>query len=159
SLCERLYVGGVAAGFRRPTIDQNGKDHTMSKFVMGRRAFLAGAGCGVGLASAGWWPAHARTAVNFQLSWLHSVQFAGSYIARSKGYWNELGLDVSLSPGGPNAPVEPPVVSGQAIMGIGAADYTAAAVEQGAPFRIVLVAMQKNPFVIASLPANPVREP
>src|SRR5690606_28863026 len=42
---------------------------------------------------------------------------------------------------------------------IGAADYTAAAVEQGAPFRIVLVAMQKNPFVIASLPANPVREP
>ncbi|MEO3388558.1 ABC transporter substrate-binding protein [Mesorhizobium sp. CAU 1741] len=131
----------------------------MSKFTMRRRAFLTGATCGVGLAATGLLPARAQTALNFQLSWLHSVQFAGSYIAQSKGYWSELGLDVSLNPGGPNAPVEPPVIAGQAIMGIGAADYTAAAVEQGAAFKIVLVAMQKNPFVIASLPANPVREP
>jgi ABC-type nitrate/sulfonate/bicarbonate transport system substrate-binding protein len=71
----------------------------------------------------------------------------------------ERGLEVSLLPGGPNAPVEPPVVAGSALVGISAADYTAAAVEQGAPFRILGVAMQKNPFVIASLPANPVNEP
>lgn len=98
-------------------------------------------------------------AVNFQLSWLHSVQFGGSYIAQNKGYWNELGLDVSLTQGGPNAPVEPPVVSGQALMGISAADYTAAAVAEGAPFKIIAVAMQKNPFAIASLSANPVNTP
>ena len=66
---------------------------------------------------------------------------------------------MSLFQGGPNAPVEPPVVSGTALVGISAADYTAAAVEQGAPFKILGVAMQKNPFVIASLPANPVNEP
>ena len=35
----------------------------------------------------------------------------------------------------------------------------AAAVAQGAPFRIIGVAMQKNPFAIASLPGNPVRSP
>jgi len=98
-------------------------------------------------------------AVNFQLSWLHSVQFGGSYIAASKGYWKDEGLDVTLLPGGPNAPVEPPVVSGTALMGISAADYTAAAVSEGAPFKILAVAMQKNPFAIASLPANPVNEP
>ena len=56
-------------------------------------------------------------------------------------------------------PVEPPVVAGTALVGISAADYTAAAVEQGAPFRILGVAMQKNPFVVASLPANPVNAP
>jgi NitT/TauT family transport system substrate-binding protein len=94
-----------------------------------------------------------------QLSWLHSVQFAGSYIAQDDGLWQAAGLDVALDPGGPNAPVEPPVVSGTALVGISAADYTAAAVENGAPFRILAVAMQKNPFVIASLPANPVRAP
>ena len=44
-------------------------------------------------------------------------------------------------------------------MGISAADYTAAAVENGAPFKIVAVAMQKNPFAITSLPDNPVNEP
>jgi NitT/TauT family transport system substrate-binding protein len=87
------------------------------------------------------------------------VQFAGSYIADERGFWAEEGLDVSLLPGGPNAPVEPPVVSGTALLGVSAADYTAAAVEQGAPFRILFVAMQRNPFTIASLPENPVRTP
>jgi len=76
-----------------------------------------------------------------------------------RGWWSEAGLDVSLLPGGPNAPVEPPVVSGTALVGISAADYTAAAVEEGAPFKILGVAMQKNPFVVASLPDNPVNEP
>ena len=103
--------------------------------------------------------ARAQSAVTLQLSWLHSAQFAGSYIADERGFWEDAGLDVTLSPGGPNAPVEPPVISGQALVGISAADYTAAAVEQGAPFKILAVAMQKNPFVIASLPGNPVNEP
>lgn len=103
--------------------------------------------------------ASAATPVALQLSWLHSVQFGGSYIAQSKGYWAEGGLEVRLDQGGPNAPVEPPVVAGTALVGISAADYTAAAVANGAPFRIIGVAMQKNPFVIASLPANPVNTP
>lgn len=103
--------------------------------------------------------ARAATPATLQLSWLHSVQFAGSYIAQSRGYWTDEDLDVSLLPGGPNAPVEPPVVAGTALVGISAADYTAAAVNQGAPFRIIGVAMQKNPFAIASLDANPVNAP
>lgn len=97
--------------------------------------------------------------VALQLSWLHSVQFGGSYIALSKGYWQEQGLRVALNPGGPNAPVDPAVVTGQALVGISAADYASASVEQGAPFKIIGVAMQKNPFVIASLPENPVNQP
>ncbi|WP_370049562.1 MULTISPECIES: ABC transporter substrate-binding protein [Salipiger] len=103
--------------------------------------------------------ARAQEAVNFQLSWLHSVQFGGSYIAQDKGYWSDAGLEVALQPGGPNAPVEPPVVAGTALVGISAADYTAAAVNQGAPFKIIGVAMQKNPFAIASLAENPVNSP
>ncbi|MEM9476017.1 MAG: ABC transporter substrate-binding protein [Pseudomonadota bacterium] len=125
-----------------------------------RRFFLQTTASGFAAAAAGL-PAHAANLqpVNFQLSWLHSVQFGGSYIAAHKGYWSDLGLDVSLSQGGPNAPVEPPVVSGTALVGISAADYTAAAVSQGAPFKIIAVAMQKNPFAIASLSDNPVNEP
>ncbi|PZX06781.1 ABC transporter substrate-binding protein [Celeribacter halophilus] len=129
----------------------------MTHFTLPRRRFLQGAAAFGGLALAG--PLRAQAAVNFQLSWLPSVQFGGSYIALDKGYWSEEGLEVALQSGGPNAPVEPPVVSGTALMGISAADYTAAAVEQGAPFKIIAVAMQKNPFSIASLPANPVNEP
>jgi ABC-type nitrate/sulfonate/bicarbonate transport system substrate-binding protein len=120
---------------------------------------LGAAGAGAAVLGSTPWPARAATAATLQLSWLHSVQFAGSYIAQDRGYWRDLGLDVALEPGGPNAPVEPPVVSGAALVGISAADYTAAAVEQGAPFRIIAVAMQRNPFTIASLPDNPVNVP
>lgn len=122
--------------------------------LFGLAAFRAGLG-----APAAWAQTPAPTAVALQLSWLHSVQFAGSYIALQNGLWRDRGLDVSLLQGGPNAPVEPPVVSGTALVGISAADYTAAAVAQGAPFRIIGVAMQKNPFVIASLPGNPITTP
>lgn len=124
-----------------------------------RRRLIGAASAAVGAGALGLRPARAATSVALQLSWLHSVQFAGSYIAQDRGWWAEAGLDVSLLPGGPNAPVEPPVVAGTALVGISAADYTAAAVENGAPFRILGVAMQKNPFAIASLPANPVRAP
>ena len=120
---------------------------------------VVGLGAGaVGLSMQGSQSGAARAAA-LQLSWLHSSQFGGSYIALDRGWWSEAGLDVSLLPGGPNAPVEPPVVSGTALVGISAADYTAAAVAEGAPFKILGVAMQKNPFVIASLPENPVNEP
>ena len=124
-----------------------------------RRLFLGGA---LTTATAGQILPHrarAQEAVNFQLSWLHSVQFGGSYIAQDKGYWSDAGLEVALQPGGPNAPVEPPVVAGTALVGISAADYTAAAVNQGAPFKIIGVAMQKNPFAIASLAEDPVNSP
>ncbi|SIO54495.1 ABC-type nitrate/sulfonate/bicarbonate transport system, substrate-binding protein [Rhodovulum sp. ES.010] len=133
----------------------------MTRGFLTRRAALASGAAGLGALAAGLGPrpARAQTAVTLQLSWLHSVQFAGSYIARHEGWWQERGLEVVLAPGGPNAPVEPPVVSGNALVGISAADYTAAAVAQGAPFRILAVAMQKNPFAIASLPGNPVEAP
>jgi NitT/TauT family transport system substrate-binding protein len=132
----------------------------VTAFKLSRRSFV-GAGLGtLGLAALS--PrlfAQETRDVALQLSWLHSVQFGGSYIAKSKGYWSQAGLNVSLNPGGPNAPVDPAVVTGQALVGISAADYASASVEQGAPFKIIGVAMQKNPFVIASLPDNPVNTP
>ncbi len=133
----------------------------MNRSAITRRRLLSTGLAGLGLTALCLTPraARAQAAVSLQLSWLHSSQFAGSYIALKRGWWSEGGLDVSLLQGGPNAPVEPPVVSGAALVGISAADYTAAAVEQGAPFKILGVAMQKNPFVIASLPANPVNTP
>ncbi|MEM9732283.1 MAG: ABC transporter substrate-binding protein [Pseudomonadota bacterium] len=134
-----------------------------AKTSLTRRHFLASSGLALGGMVAGqhFGSAFAQTRkkVSLQLSWLHSAQFAGSYIAQDRGWWREAGLDVTLLPGGPNAPVEPPVVSGTALVGISAADYTAAAVAQGAPFKIIGVAMQKNPFAITSLATNPVNKP
>ncbi|MDE0492914.1 MAG: ABC transporter substrate-binding protein, partial [Acidimicrobiaceae bacterium] len=93
---------------------------------------------------------------NFQLSWFDSVQFGGSYIAHQRGYYERFGLDVSLVPGGPGVSPDAAVAADQALVGISAANFTGQSVADGAPFKIVGVAMQKNPFVIASLSDNPI---
>ena len=53
-------------------------------------------------------------AVTYQLSWTHSVQFGGTYLAVDRGLFRDLGLDVRLAPGGPNVAGDANTVSGAA---------------------------------------------
>ncbi len=46
--------------------------------------------------------ASAAEKVTVQLKWLPQAQFAGYYVAPSKGYDKEAGLDVTIKPGGPD---------------------------------------------------------
>ena len=41
-----------------------------------------------------------KTSVSVQLKWLPQCQFMGYYVAKDKGYYDEVGLDVSIVPGG-----------------------------------------------------------
>ena len=77
------------------------------KSSLTRRTFIGTGTTALGAAALGSFAfrARAQSAVSLQLSWLHSSQFAGSYIAQNRGFWSDAGLDVSLLPGGPNAPV------------------------------------------------------
>jgi NitT/TauT family transport system substrate-binding protein len=43
----------------------------------------------------------AQDRVSLQLKWVPQAQFAGYYVAQAKGFYRELGLDVTLLPGGP----------------------------------------------------------
>jgi NitT/TauT family transport system substrate-binding protein len=42
------------------------------------------------------------TPVRLQLKWVAQAQFAGYYIALEKGYYKQVGLDVTIIPGGPD---------------------------------------------------------
>ena len=44
---------------------------------------------------------HAEEQITLQLKWKHAFQFAGFYIAKEKGYYQDAGLSVSLIEGGP----------------------------------------------------------
>lgn len=46
--------------------------------------------------------ATAADKVTLQLKWLPQAQFAGYYVALSKGFYKEAGLDVVIKPGGPD---------------------------------------------------------
>jgi len=51
--------------------------------------------------------ANAADKVTVQLKWLPQAQFAGYYVAQSKGYYKAEGLDVTIKPGGPDiSPVQ-----------------------------------------------------
>ena len=64
--------------------------------------FLAGA------MSLGAFAAQAADAVTLQLQWVTQAQFAGYYVAKDKGYYEEENLDVTIKPGGPD--IAPPQV-------------------------------------------------
>jgi NitT/TauT family transport system substrate-binding protein len=46
--------------------------------------------------------AQTLTKVKLQLKWVAQAQFAGYYVARDKGFYKEVGLDVEILPGGPD---------------------------------------------------------
>ncbi|HSK42008.1 MAG TPA: ABC transporter substrate-binding protein [Arenibaculum sp.] len=46
--------------------------------------------------------ANAQDALSLQLKWVTQAQFAGYYVAEAKGFYDEVGLDVTIKPGGPD---------------------------------------------------------
>lgn len=94
-----------------------------------------------------------------QLDWIEDIEFAGSYIAKTNGYYTANGLDVTLMAGGPTTSVEPIVVSGKALVGISGPDITSQAINNGAQLTIIGASMQKAPQAIMSLAKSPILNP
>ncbi len=46
--------------------------------------------------------AEAADKLTLQLKWVTQAQFAGYYVAKDKGFYDEVGLDVTIKPGGPD---------------------------------------------------------
>jgi ABC-type nitrate/sulfonate/bicarbonate transport system substrate-binding protein len=97
--------------------------------------------------------------VDFQLNWLETVQFAGSYVAQSRGYYQARGVTVELLPGGPNVAVPPLIVAGKALIGLSTVSTIAQARRNGAPLKIIAACLQQSPEVVLSLAAKPIKSP
>jgi ABC-type nitrate/sulfonate/bicarbonate transport system substrate-binding protein len=99
--------------------------------------------------------------MSLRLSWIKNVEFAGSFMAESKGYYKSEGFSsVNLIGGGPSAtPMETDVVTNKAMVGISAPDITGAAIAKGAPLKIIGAQYQKNPFAIMSMADKPINSP
>ena len=70
---------------------------------MNRIASVAAALLALGVGSA-----QAADKLTLQLKWVTQAQFAGYYVAKDKGLYEEAGLDVTINPGGPD--IAPPQV-------------------------------------------------
>src|SRR5712691_2107257 len=99
---------------------------------------------------------------SLRLPWVENVEFAGSYIAGTNGYYKADGFSsFTLIGGGPTAtPVETDLVAGKALFGISSPDLAASAVARGgAGIKIIGTQFQKNPFALLSMADNPIRTP
>ena len=126
-----------------------------------RRGFLTAAGAlaaGGAIVSGRPNMARAATPVTIQLDWLMSNGQIGDVVALQKGWFAEEGLDVTFSPGGPNAQTVPPVASGQAQLGqFSDTGQASIARGNGIPLQVFGTGFRSTPFAYYSLPRAPIR--
>lgn len=92
-------------------------------------------------------PAKAAEAVSVRLKWVAQAQFAGVYVAKAKGFYEEAGLDATINPGGPNINVETLVASGADTFGIASGtEGVLYAREKGLPLTCIGMSQQMTPF-------------
>ncbi len=70
------------------------------------------------MASDGTLEAPEKTDVSIQLKWLPQAQFMGYYVALDKGYYDEVGLNVTITPGGGDISETTAVYTGQVDFGV-----------------------------------------
>ncbi len=71
--------------------------------------------------------------VTLQLKWVTQAQFAGYYVAKEKGFYEEEGLDVEIKPGGPDIAPEQVIAGGGADVIVDWMGGALAAREKGVP--------------------------
>jgi NitT/TauT family transport system substrate-binding protein len=87
-------------------------------YVAGGAVIATAIAAAAGLALAGSSQGQGLTKVTLQSKWVVQSQFAGYYAAKAKGYYKQVGLDVTIKAGGPDILPEQVVLGKQAEFGI-----------------------------------------
>jgi ABC-type nitrate/sulfonate/bicarbonate transport system substrate-binding protein len=83
--------------------------------------------------------------LSLRLQWIHQAQFAGFYVAREKGFYKDLNLDVDIDPGGSSFNVPTMVSTGQADVGVWVGDQVLKGyAHSGMPIRAIGVVFRKS---------------
>ena len=137
--------------------------HGRTPADLGRRGLLKSGAYALAAASAGWSVLAPRSAaaaarIVVKYDWLISNGQIGDVVALKKGYFEAEGLDVTLSPGGPNSATVPPVIAGQAKFGqFSDSAQLLLARAAGVPVKIMACGFRASPFAFYSLPRAPIR--
>ncbi|UTV27068.1 GGDEF domain-containing protein [Photobacterium atrarenae] len=92
-------------------------------------------------------PTFALEPVSLQLRWLHQAQFAGFYMAKEKGFYQDAGLNVTIKPGGNHKVPITEVLSGRAEFGVGNTEVLVA-FGHGFPVTAMAAIFQHSPSVL-----------
>ncbi len=97
--------------------------------------------------------------VTVQLSWFHSVEFAGFYVADQKGYYADENLAVTLKPGGADILPSQAVADGKADIGVTGGDQLLIARSQGLPLKAIAAVFRQSPVALMALADSGIKTP
>ena len=98
--------------------------------------------------------------VDMQLGWLASNGILGEVVAMENGYYDEEGVELEITPGGPGVDGVASVAAGRADIGqLSSSPSLMLARSAGIPVKAIAAGYQKHPFTYFSLEGDPIREP
>ncbi|WP_428462404.1 ABC transporter substrate-binding protein [Photobacterium kagoshimensis] len=89
----------------------------------------------------------ATETVTLQLRWLHQAEFAGFYMAKERGFYQDAGLNVVIEPGGKGKSALGSVLAHEADFGVGNTEVLVA-YSQGLPLVALANIYQRSPSVL-----------
>ena len=92
--------------------------------------------------------ARAQDKITLQLKWLPQAQFAGYYVAKDKGFYKDLGLDVTIKPGGPDVDPGQVIASGGADVVVDWMPSALAMRERGVPLVNIAQIFQRSGMML-----------
>jgi NitT/TauT family transport system substrate-binding protein len=129
-----------------------------AQVVLGALAALVLSGCGEQRPAAAA-PTQAKLEkVILQTDWYAQPEHGGFYQAQVKGYYREVGLDVEILQGGPNAIPPQKVALGTAQFGVGRTDELIIAAARGIPVVVLAALMQRDPQGVMFHPESGIRD-
>jgi ABC-type nitrate/sulfonate/bicarbonate transport system substrate-binding protein len=97
--------------------------------------------------------------VTLQLNWFHEPEFVGYYVADSKGFYADEGLDVDIVEGGTAVPGWQSLFDGRADFAVSSFEEQQTLVSEERPTVALLSAFQIPPLVMFALEESGIREP
>ena len=101
-----------------------------------------------------------KAKVNLQLGWLASNGIMGEVVAKRTGIYEEEGIELEVTPGGPGVDGVASVAAGHAQGGqLSSSPSLMLARSAGIPVKAFAAGYQKHPFTYFSLESDPIRTP
>ena len=115
----------------------------------------------IGLAAVGLWAGMAQAAddLTLQLKWVTQAQFAGYYVAKDKGFYDEAGLDVTIKPGGPDIAPTQVIAGGGADVVVEWMPAALAAREKGLPLGNIAQPFKHSGMMLTCLKETGIKTP
>ncbi len=95
--------------------------------------------------------------VRLQLNWVPEAEHGGFYAALEHGFYEQLGLDVEIIPGGVSAPVAQQLAMNRVEFGVMNADWVVISRNSGAKLRALMAPIQNSPRCILVRPETGIR--